>query len=62
MFLTNLLNDFLHAGLTPNENGEFKIGPSEAGRLHAFYQHRDMMESFEKPMTFDRYDDKDDFK
>jgi len=60
--LRNLLNDFFSAGMTPNEKGEFKVGPSEAGRLQAFYQHRDMMEDLEKPMTFDRYDDKDDFK
>lgn len=60
--LRNLLNEFLSAGLTPNEKGEFKVGPSEAGRLQAYYQHRDMMDDLQKPMTFDRYDDKDDFK
>jgi hypothetical protein len=62
MSLTNLLSDFLSAGLTPNEKGEFKVGPSEAGRLQAFYQHRSMMDDLEKPISFDLYDDKDDFK
>lgn len=62
MFLTNLLSDFLRAGITPNANGEFKVGPSEAGRLQAFYEHRDMMEDLNKPMRFDRFDAEDDFK
>lgn len=62
MFLTNLLNDFLRAGLKPNEMGEFKVGASEAGRLQAYYQHREMMEDLDKPMSFNRYDDQDDFK
>lgn len=62
MFLTNLLNEFLSAGLTPNEKGEFKVGQSEAGLLQAHYQRKEMMEDFEKPMSFDSFDSMDDFK
>lgn len=35
MFFKNLLNNFLNAGLTPDEKGDFKVGASEIGRLHA---------------------------
>ena len=62
MSLTSLLNDFVRAGLTPDEKGEFKIGMSEAGRLQSYYDNKKMMEELEKPISFNRFDPMDDFK
>lgn len=35
-----MMSDFLSAGLTPDEKGEFKVGQSEMARLNSYRQQK----------------------
>jgi hypothetical protein len=39
MSFFSMMSDFLSAGLTPDDKGEFKVGQSEMARLSS-YQHQ----------------------
>ena len=40
MSIFSMMSDFLMAGLTPDEKGEFKVGQSEMARLQSYQQRK----------------------
>ena len=40
MSFFSMMSDFLNAGLTPDDKGEFKVGQSEMARLEAYRQQK----------------------
>jgi hypothetical protein len=40
MSFFSMMSDFLSAGLTPDDKGEFKVGQSEMARLEAYRQQK----------------------
>jgi hypothetical protein len=46
MSIFSMMSDFLSAGLTPDEKGEFKVGQSEMARLNTYHQQKIEDEQF----------------
>lgn len=46
MSFFSMMSDFLMAGLTPDDKGEFKIGQSEMAQLNAYRQRKIEDEQF----------------
>lgn len=40
MSFFSMMSDFLSAGLTPDDKGEFKVGQSEMARLQSYQQRK----------------------
>lgn len=46
MSFFSMMSDFLSAGLTPDDKGEFKVGQSEMARLQSYQQQKRENEQF----------------
>ena len=49
----NAAEEFPKAGLTPDENGEYKMGLSEMARFSAYQEQQQRAREFERWMTND---------